>query len=138
MSLNFTGIILLKKNGQALLQKRDNKKTIAYPNFWSFPGGSIDKNETARKGAVRELFEETGYKSKKLKLFKTFYDFHKGRKFGIIFYWDIYDYKTKVQCNEGQKIEFISLKSVMKKRYLITPIAFQAWVTLMINQKIKF
>lgn len=136
--INFTGIIILKKNGQVLLQKRDNKKTIAYPNFWSFPGGSIDKGETPKEGAIRELYEETGYESKRLKLFDKFYDYHRGKKLGIIFFWDEYDNKTKVKCYEGQKLEFVSLKKVIKKKYLITPIAFQAWTTLLFKNKINF
>jgi 8-oxo-dGTP diphosphatase len=38
---------------------------------WSLPKGKIDKNETFLEGAVRETFEETGYKAKKPRLVGT-------------------------------------------------------------------
>lgn len=135
--LSFSSVILIKKNGDALLQKRDNIKKIAYPNFWSFPGGTIEKKETAKNGAKRELFEETGYLTKKLKFFKNFYDFHRGRKNKIVFFWDYYDNSTIINCFEGQKLEFISFERVILKKYLITSIAFHAWVLLMMKNKIK-
>ncbi|ACU39416.1 NUDIX domain-containing protein [Actinosynnema mirum] len=32
----------------------------AYPGCWALPGGHVDRDETARDAAVRELAEETG------------------------------------------------------------------------------
>ena len=49
----------IKKKFLVVSQKRIpiNKRTF------EFPGGLVDKGETAAKSASREMFEETGYKS---------------------------------------------------------------------------
>ena len=41
-----------------LLQHRDNKPEIAYPNLWSFFGGEIEPGETPWQALERELKEE--------------------------------------------------------------------------------
>lgn len=41
--------------------------------LWEIPAGTLEKGETPRECALRELIEETGYKSKKLKKVATFY-----------------------------------------------------------------
>lgn len=37
--------------------------------LWRFPGGSVEKGESARVAAQRELQEEAGFKARRLKLF---------------------------------------------------------------------
>lgn len=56
------GIIPLRKSShgwEALLVYQSN-------GFWGFPKGHPDKGETPQKTADRELFEETGYRVKKI------------------------------------------------------------------------
>lgn len=51
------GIITVKKvsgNRRYLLLQHENG------GHWSFPKGHLEKGETAREAAIRELFEETG------------------------------------------------------------------------------
>lgn len=36
---------------------------------WALPGGFLDRDETSREAAVREVKEETGYESEVIKLF---------------------------------------------------------------------
>jgi 8-oxo-dGTP pyrophosphatase MutT (NUDIX family) len=56
--------IILVSGDKALLQLRDNKPDIPHPNTWGFAGGGkLDGGESFEDGAIRELFEETGYKS---------------------------------------------------------------------------
>lgn len=49
--------IIVKSNDRVLLCKRNADG--AYPGEWSIPGGSLEKNESPREGALREFFEET-------------------------------------------------------------------------------
>lgn len=52
--LSSVAIILENSVGQALIVKAN------YKPYWSFPGGVIDKGETPRQAAVREVAEEVG------------------------------------------------------------------------------
>lgn len=52
--LSSVAIILENPVGQALIVKAN------YKPYWSFPGGVIDKGETPKQAAVREVAEEVG------------------------------------------------------------------------------
>jgi 8-oxo-dGTP diphosphatase len=52
-------VLLVDRQGQILMQQRDSKARTS-PNQWSFPGGSIEPDETPEEAARRELWEETG------------------------------------------------------------------------------
>ena len=52
------GGVAIVSEGQILLVKR-SETAGKYPNFWSVPMGGIEKGETFREGAARELKEET-------------------------------------------------------------------------------
>jgi len=47
--------ILVQAEGSTLLLK-----STYGPNRWSLPGGGVDRDESAKSAAVRELIEETG------------------------------------------------------------------------------
>lgn len=49
------GIVLLNARGQVFVAERIDTK-----GAWQMPQGGIDKNETPREAALRELAEETG------------------------------------------------------------------------------
>ena len=52
------GGVAIVSEGQILLVKRSETQG-KYPNFWSVPMGGVEKGETFREGAARELKEET-------------------------------------------------------------------------------
>ena len=55
-------IIILNK--RYLLQLRDKKKNISFPNHWGLFGGRVDKKEINTNALVREIKEETNLKIK--------------------------------------------------------------------------
>ena len=64
------GIIIV--NNKFLLQLRDNKNNIFFPNFWGLFGGAINESEKYLDGLNREIQEELNLNiSKKKKKFVT-------------------------------------------------------------------
>lgn len=57
---------IMVKDGKILLTKR--AKIMAEGGKWCLPGGGIEKWETSEKAVKREVFEEVGVKSNKVKL----------------------------------------------------------------------
>lgn len=56
---------LIEKDGKFLLIKRSKiKRGIpnVFPSYWDIPGGSVEKNELPREGAIRESLEEVNQK----------------------------------------------------------------------------
>lgn len=51
-------VIMRKDNKILLLQRADN--ALFAPNHYSLIGGALEQNESFRKAAVREVFEELG------------------------------------------------------------------------------
>jgi 8-oxo-dGTP pyrophosphatase MutT (NUDIX family) len=56
------GIVLLRGDGAALLQHRDDKPGLPHAGLWVFPGGHCEAGEPIEACARREFFEETGYR----------------------------------------------------------------------------
>ncbi|PLX35448.1 MAG: RNA pyrophosphohydrolase [Hyphomicrobiales bacterium] len=55
------GVMLLNKQGRVWVGRRSQKwLQEVTPNVWQMPQGGIDRGETPKKAALRELYEETG------------------------------------------------------------------------------
>ncbi|MDO8427936.1 MAG: NUDIX hydrolase [Candidatus Diapherotrites archaeon] len=48
----------IRKGNKFLIVKRSLDED-PYPGYWDFPGGKLEKGESAEKGLHREVFEET-------------------------------------------------------------------------------
>lgn len=102
------GVVLLRDDGAALLQHRDDISTISDPGLWVFPGGHLEWNETPREGAAREMQEETCYRCDNLRpLIRLAIE--EGE---LLFFWDNYDGRQHVTCREGQALEFVNRQKV--------------------------
>ncbi|VVB78107.1 Nucleoside triphosphatase NudI [uncultured archaeon] len=113
----FSGIIL-KKGEKFLLQLRDDKKEIAYPNHWSIFGGSIEPGETPMQAIIREVKEELGIniEKKDIRIFsKTNLD---GIEFNI-FKADLKYELNELTLGEGQAMELFSKEEILKLKNLV-------------------
>ncbi|MFZ5534590.1 MAG: NUDIX hydrolase [Patescibacteria group bacterium] len=58
---------IVEKDGALLLVKR--APNLLEGGKWSLPSGFLDRDETAAEGALRELYEETGWRGTVSSLF---------------------------------------------------------------------
>jgi|SRR5665213_2318671 len=103
------GIVLLRGDGAALLQLRDDIPTIQDPGIWVVPGGHIEPGESPKEGACREFLEETCYRCANARPLTRFASGSVGYPgdFDLVFFWDLYDGEQKIECREGQALEFV-------------------------------
>ena len=108
-TISNAGVILLRKDGSALMQHRDDNPLIRRAGMWVPPGGSIEDGESPEEGARREFLEETLYICGDLHYLGTFEEHLEGDwpAFLVAIFWGIYDGVQSVKCMEGQAIEFI-------------------------------
>ena len=57
------GLLIENGRGEVLLQLRDDKPSIPYPNCWGTFGGQIEDGETPEQAMAREIAEELGYQN---------------------------------------------------------------------------
>lgn len=103
------GVIVLRADGAALLQHRDDIPTINDPGLWVIPGGHVEPGESPVAGAVREVEEETRYRSAHPRALADFHGSELGYPgdFRMIFFWDEYDGVQRIECREGQAAAFV-------------------------------
>lgn len=118
------GIIIVKNN--YLLQLRDNKKNIYYPNFWGIFGGRVEKTETYHKALEREIKEETNLtvRVSRMILSVNFKMIGLKKKHNIVYYECKISEKRKIILTEGRKYKFFSFDQI--KKLNIVPMDFAA------------
>ena len=110
------GIALVKGNS-VLFQLRDNQ-TKTMPLHWGLPCGKLEKNESLKQAVIRECEEETGYQLKNPLLYATDTFLENGRKVKNHLFYEKYDGQQEIKCLEGEKMEFVSIKSLKRKKVI--------------------
>ena len=103
-----SAVILLRDDGAALMQHRDDKPGLRNAGMWVPPGGHCDPGEEAAACARRELFEETDYRCDNLVYLHALRDEQPGwEPYELTVFWARYDGEQPVRCREGQALRFI-------------------------------
>jgi 8-oxo-dGTP diphosphatase len=117
------GVVLLRDDGAALLQLRDDRPDIQDPAMWVFPGGHVEDSETLEAAARREFQEETEYVCGELRPVLSYRGEDIGYRadFAISFFGCAYDGVQHVVCHEGQCLRFVprsELSNLSAPRYM--------------------
>jgi 8-oxo-dGTP diphosphatase len=117
------GVVLLRPDGAALLQHRENTPAIQDPDLWVVPGGHLEADETPEEGAVREFQEETNYLCAELRpvirLSHPLEGIAENQE--VVFFWEQYDGRQRIECHEGQALRFVfreDVESLPHRNYL--------------------
>lgn len=124
MKSQVSGIILLRDDGAALLQHRDDKPGLRHAGMWVMPGGHCDSGETIEACARRELREETGYDCDDLRWLFAFED-QENPECGCTMFWARYDGRQPVRCLEGQALMFVAREQASS--FLIPSYMLDRW-----------
>lgn len=101
-------VVLLRSDGAALMQHRDNKDWLSHPNQWVMPGGHREADESIDACARREFFEETGYRLGQIDTLVSFVEAPGPQPAHFVtVFWAPYDDQQTVHCYEGQALAFI-------------------------------
>ena len=109
--------ILIIYNNKFLLQHRDNKKKIHFPNFWGLFGGKVLFKETSKECILREINEEINIKIKKVNFFiniKSSAEYLKPTRNINYYYVNIKKKPKKIKIFEGQGFRFFSFDQLSK------------------------
>jgi 8-oxo-dGTP diphosphatase len=121
------GVVLLREDGAALLQHRDDIPGIADPGLWAFPGGHREDHETSEQAARREFLEETRYRCGELQSLGVVYGSRFGyeRDFVLEFFWARFDPTQRFECCEGLELRFVARAEV--ERLPVCPYLADVW-----------
>lgn len=104
-----TNIIFLNEQNKILLQLRDDKPNIPFPNMWAIPGGHINKDETPLECILREIKEELGIEPRSVALFMDLERSY-GREHT---YWTRANFRIEdIVLSEGQGVQWFSYDEI--------------------------
>ena len=123
--MDYSGIIIEREDKKILFQLRDNNPNISNPNKWGIFGGGIEKNESPKQAAIRELKEELNLSINSRDL-KFFIKINLLLKKYFIFKLKIKSNQKLIQ-NEGASMGFFSRKQILNKKNLLFSLRIFLW-----------
>jgi len=120
-------VFLLREDGAALMQHRDDKPGLPRAGMWVAPGGHCEADESDAACAAREFTEETDYRCHNLRRLKSTVDENDvtGEKYELVIYWDRFDGVQQPRCLEGQDLRFLPRQQA--EEYGIPSCLIEAW-----------
>lgn len=126
---------LITVGGRYLLQLRDDKESIFFPNHWGCFGGAVEAGESGEEALIRELREELEL-DVALGAIRYFTRFDFDLAFAKLapiyrFFYEIDVAEDKVgqlKLHEGAAMRVFSADDIMQHRIVMTPYdAFALW-----------
>jgi 8-oxo-dGTP pyrophosphatase MutT (NUDIX family) len=107
--IRVAAVFLLRADGAALMQHRDDKPGLHHAGQWVPPGGHCEPDERIEDCARRELLEETAYDCPHPHYLTTVIDDLDPEfpAYQLAIFWARYDGIQPVRCLEGQALEFL-------------------------------
>ena len=112
--------IIENQEGKFLLQLRDDKPNIFFPNHWGLFGGELKKGETFKEGLIREIKEEINLDISNAKIDYLF-DYTFDDRIGLTFHVKLNFNEEDLDLNEGQKFEFFTKEEIKNLNEKILP-----------------
>jgi pyruvate dehydrogenase E1 component alpha subunit len=110
-----SAVFILRRDGAALLQHRDDIPGLRRAGMWVPPGGGSDAGEPADVCARREIREETGYDCDDLHWLDSVDDDpgDGGPSDRLHLFWTLYDDRQALRCLEGQDLRFVTREAAL-------------------------
>jgi 8-oxo-dGTP pyrophosphatase MutT (NUDIX family) len=125
LDLDSVAALIFRPDGRYLLQHRENRSGISYPNWWSLFGGARDPDERAEDAMRRELREELELTVRECVPFLgcTFERWFEGRLTRRIFFSvEISDRETQhLVLHEGRGMAWLTLDEILARGTQIVP-----------------
>jgi mutator protein MutT len=120
----FAGIILVNTEGKVLLQLRC-KHDFLYANYWTLPGGRVEKGESPQLAIVREVKEELGSDLHHFRLFRTIVENASDEIVERHIYWGRISEKAEdLRLGEGVALRYFGSReiSLIKVAFDLKPV----------------
>lgn len=113
----YAKVIIKRNDGKMLFQLRDKKDSISNPGLWSLFGGGIEKGETPKQAAIRELQEELGIhvSPDDMKLLLAWSPFRSK----TYIYELMTDEKETFQLHEGSAMRWFSREEILAQKNVV-------------------
>lgn len=116
--INASVAIILDDNDSKVYISR-RQKHQSYSDYWEFPGGKVEKNETYKECIVREVYEEIGISIVSHELFHTKqYINNNNDKVNLEFFL-VRNFSGEPYSKENQKLKLVKISEL--NQYSILP-----------------
>ena len=103
---------ILKKKNFFLISSRPKGKM--FENYWEFPGGKVEKDESLKQALCRELKEELNIQThKKDLLFLDSYEYSYSNQIINLNFFLCFKWFGKIQPNDNQELQWIVKKNII-------------------------
>jgi 8-oxo-dGTP pyrophosphatase MutT (NUDIX family) len=109
-------VVLPYTGNKILMQLRDIKPDISFPGKWGFFGGSMEQSEDPKDAAIRELFEEIGYRPKAMHKLERIYISDVGNIISHTFFCHFTESIKTLKLKEGLDLGLFSLDDVLTNK----------------------